>query len=117
VQKYSDYGNYLLWLAAYGAQGRIPADTERPKVPAPFDASKPLLWQHDGNGGLKLPNGIDADFNVFTGTEDEYNALLGLPRAPDPAIDWVTVQSSTAGIMVDDAIADYRQSRQNEEDA
>lgn len=28
-------------------------------------------WQWDGDGGLRLPNGVDADFNWFRGTRDD----------------------------------------------
>jgi lysozyme len=57
---------YDLWVAQWSGSNPI--------VPAPW--TKTLLWQFDGDGGLKLPNGVDADFDWFQGTEDELVAAL-----------------------------------------
>ena len=42
-----------LWVAHYGVQS--------PTVPLPWEAW--TLWQYDGDGGRKLPGGVDADFD------------------------------------------------------
>ena len=47
-----------LWLADYRA---------KPQTPKTWDAW--VFLQFDGDGGLVLPNGVDADFNVFSGDE------------------------------------------------
>lgn len=58
-----------LWLADYRAKPRIPATWKR--------------WaflQFDGDGGLVLPNGVDADFNVFDGSEAALIAYVAARR-------------------------------------
>jgi lysozyme len=57
---------YDLWVAEWTVHGL--------RVPAPW--TKALLWQFDGDGGLRMPNGTDADFDWFEGTEDELVARL-----------------------------------------
>ncbi len=41
-----------------------------PHLSKPFASRKldEMLWQFDGDGGLKLPNGVDSDFNRYRGT-------------------------------------------------
>ena len=51
--------DYPLWIASYAP---------KPTIPAPW--STWTMWQYDGNGGEKMPNGGDADFNRFNGDED-----------------------------------------------
>lgn len=70
--------DYALWLAAYVKSE--PAKGANPKVPKPW--STWLFWQWDGNGGMRLPNGIDADFCVFNGGEAELAALIRCEEAP-----------------------------------
>lgn len=69
---------YALWLAAYVTGW--PKDGDRPRVPRPWDTW--LFWQFDGNGGLRLPNGTDADFCVFNGDEDALRALATPATVP-----------------------------------
>lgn len=57
--------DYDLWMAWY-VKG-WPKAGDRPRIPAPWKDW--LFWQFDGNGGLRLPNGIDSDFCVFNGSE------------------------------------------------
>ncbi len=65
---------YPLWIAG-GAQyqngdGHVPVRNddgtwaESPPTVAGW-GSNWLFWQHDGNGGKRLPNGVDSDFDVF----------------------------------------------------
>ncbi len=49
---------YPLWIASYAA---------KPLIPAPW--TDWAVWQYDGNGGERMPNGVDADFNRFNGDE------------------------------------------------
>ncbi len=71
---------YGLWLAAYTTGGKWPAEDSDPPVPRPWNEW--LLWQWDGDKGLRLPNGVDCDFCVFNGTEDELRALTMLDTPP-----------------------------------
>lgn len=59
--------DYPLWMAWY-RQG-WPTAGDKPKVPKPW--ADWTFWQFDGNGGLRLPNGVDCDFCVFNGDEDD----------------------------------------------
>lgn len=72
---------YLYWHAEYPrtmirdirACGMEPPVLGAPKLPMPWQRAKVpyFLWQFDGNGGCVLPNGVDADFNVFAGSFEE----------------------------------------------
>jgi lysozyme len=55
-----------LWVAHWGVNN--------PKVPRPW--TKWVLWQFDGDKGLKMPNGGDADFDWFKGDESHLSYLL-----------------------------------------
>lgn len=70
--------DYELWMAWY-AKG-WPGGGSKPKVPKPWSSAR--FWQFDGNGGLVLPNGVDADFNVFDGTMEELRAFAGQAMKP-----------------------------------
>jgi GH25 family lysozyme M1 (1,4-beta-N-acetylmuramidase) len=62
--------DYDLWMAWY--RNGWPSAGDNPKVPRPFKSW--AFWQFDGNGGLRLPNGVDSDFCVFNGTRAELEA-------------------------------------------
>lgn len=66
-------GEYPLWMASYNTHGKWPLATQNPVVPSPW--TDWLFWQFDGDGGLRLPNGVDADFCLFNGTLDELLAV------------------------------------------
>jgi lysozyme len=53
-----------LWIAHYGVS--------QPSVQWPFKDWK--FWQFDGDGGRRLPQGTDSDFNWFRGTPEELKA-------------------------------------------
>lgn len=78
--------NYHLWMADYSHAGKEIADGMSPVIPEPWQPRGWLFWQHDGDKGLKLPNGVDADFDVFNGTEEEFQALIG--NSPNAATDF-----------------------------
>lgn len=67
---------YGLWMADYRAAGRWPDEGARPLIPTPW--TDWLFWQFDGDKGLRLPSGADADFCVFNGDEEAL-AELALP--------------------------------------
>lgn len=78
--------NYPLWIASYPKEVGWPKEGDKPVIPKPW--SDYLFWQFDGNGGLKLPNGVDCDFCVFNGDEEDLQKLAG--RTPNrPASDGV----------------------------
>lgn len=83
---------YPLWMAWYtsgrqGAPARWPKPGERPKVPAPW--ADWLFWQWDGNGGFRLPNGVDSDACVFNGSEGDLKAWARGPQPDRPVGDGV----------------------------
>lgn len=72
------------WAAAYGLvaawyRNGWPVQGEKPKIFKPW--TDWLFWQFDGNNGLRLPNGVDSDFDVFNGTEEDLKHLTvyGIP--------------------------------------
>lgn len=76
---------YPLWMADY--TNRWPVPGEKPKLPKPWKTWE--FWQFDGNGGLKLPNGVDSDFCVFNGDEADLARVAG--KTPVPGFDLTTV--------------------------
>lgn len=68
---------YALWMAWYTS--KWPSRGDNPRIPKPW--TDWLFWQFDGNKGLKLPNGVDADFCVFNGTEEDLQKLAYGPVA------------------------------------
>lgn len=111
----AEYARNPLWMADYSASGRVPRDDERPKIPAPWDGDSLWCWQHDGDGGLRMPNGVDIDFNVIP---DELtlsaftrsSSYWGTPVEdvePIPAV-------MRSNAMIDEAIRGYRANRVNE---
>ena len=69
--------------------GRSPEP--RPRMPRPWRTWR--FWQFDGNGGLLLPHGVDCDFCMFNGDEDELKVWArGCRPSPAPPIDLSTVR-------------------------
>lgn len=62
------------------ACGRLPPAIPNPRLPRGFTAT---IRQFDGDGGCVLPNGVDADFNIFEGSIDELRALIPRYTASD----------------------------------
>lgn len=58
---------YPLWIASY---------TSRPTIPRAWGGSW-RIWQFDGNGGRRMKNGVDADFNWLNGDEAALQAFAG----------------------------------------
>lgn len=76
-----DMANRRLWIAGgpqyKNGNGKVP-DLSKERPPRTnIWGDEWCIWQHDGDGGAKLPNGVDADFNVFNGTADEFATLCG----------------------------------------
>lgn len=68
--------DYPLWMADYKYAGKEIVDGQSPVLPSPW--TRWTFWQHDGDKGLKMPGGGDADFNVFNGSEDDLQKLAGV---------------------------------------
>jgi GH25 family lysozyme M1 (1,4-beta-N-acetylmuramidase) len=100
AEKLPELANRPLWLADYSFSGRWPTSAElgRLKPPAPW--SKITIVQHDGNGGMKLPDGRDADFNCLLGGED---LLASLTRSRS--------EHEALGLVSDRTLGDYRRNR------
>lgn len=120
---------YRLWIAGGGqylnGDGSVPRKTDRGWVDVPPTVrgwgDNWLFWQHDGNGGRRLPNGVDADFNVF-----RYD-LLDLARLDQtvehdvpsvPPLDDSNIADAVAAFhtatmtgIIEDAIHAHRQAR------
>lgn len=75
-----------LWHAQYPRLGTDSLDylaaldklrAYKPKLSHPWHSRslRELFFQFDGDGGLFLPNGVDADFNIFHGSESDLVAL------------------------------------------
>jgi len=117
----SRLGHYPLWIAGgpkyINGDGVWPESFTPPKV-AIWGADA-QWWQFDGNGGHRLSNGVDVDCNLFNGDERDLARLCreevtspGV-QAPDPA----TIAATEANVLVEDAIAEYRRTRDQGEDA
>lgn len=82
----------LLWHSQYPrlkipnilACGLQPPAIPEPTLPPPWAARgrKAFLFQWDGDGGCKLPNGVDADFNRFDGTIEQLRTICALRLSP-----------------------------------
>lgn len=105
-----------LWLADYAYQGKWVDDFALAllKPPAPWD--KITIVQHDGNGGLKLPNGRDADFNMFLGDEVALLALAGEKGqiSEDLSALASVAHAEASGLISEDEIAEFRRTRIDE---
>lgn len=113
------YAKYPLVIADYKYSGKWPTPEEVDLLPtiAPWPKAQIMAIQHDGNGGMKLPNGRDADFQVMPGGMAalvkhtrgrvvECSPDLGL-LAARPLI----TESDTFGAIKDAEIATYRAKR------
>lgn len=118
AEKIPELGMRPLWLADYTYAGRWPSDAELARLKPPAPWSHITIVQHDGNGGLKLPGGKDADFNCAL-DEAEFEALTSMRTAhatvaDDPVIDLELARHRAMGAMIEDDIARYRRERIDE---
>lgn len=115
AEKLPELATRDLWLADYRWSGRWPTVEECERIVAPRPWKEIAIVQHDGNGGLRLPSGVDADFNVLLGDEARMAQVLGIGSAPEPLAEPVVVDPgvrlATDALIVDDAIAEYRRER------
>lgn len=101
----------LLWIAGgrqyINGDGHIPDPTRESPPVVPLWGSNWTLWQFDGNGGRRLPNGVDVDWNVFRGDEAAFRTFRGLPddlpqeRATVPELEAETPPSAPSDALSD----------------
>lgn len=119
AEKEPRFANRPLVIANYKYSGRWPSDDELASLKPHAPWSRISFVQHDGDGGMRLPDGRDADFDCFLGTEDELRALASRRGSPlevlsETGVDVDLARSQMRGAIVDDAIADYRRTRIDE---
>lgn len=103
----ADYTYKSIWMSR--------AQYDAIKVPAPWDEL--TVVQFDGDGGLRLPNGGDADFDVCK-DEATFQALLdsvGQPQHENIDVDVTVAHIEANALMLEDAIDAYRATRITEE--
>ena len=120
-----DFRKYPLWIPGgkqyVNGNGAIP-DLSKEKPPIiPLWGDDWSIYQHDGNGGRKMPNGIDCDFNVFRGSEEDFARFVDSNRtykeAPPTVVEVDhTVPPSVAlmdarDVLVEDIIEEARRER------
>jgi lysozyme len=80
-----------LWHAEYPSTKRVGTAYDEalkalgsPHPPKPWASRNlsPKLWQFDGDKGLVLPNGVDADFDRFVGTLGDFDAWIAASILP-----------------------------------
>lgn len=115
-----------LWLADYTHMGKWLTREQCALTKSEAPWSKITILQHDGNGGLRLPSGSDADFNMLFGGEELLASLmndkLGVPdtvpelsvKAPEPFVDLSAAKHEQLGIITEELIRSYRQNRIDE---
>lgn len=117
AKNYAQLVRYKLWLAG-GPQydhgnGSWP-DLQTYKLPVvPGWGSDWTFNQCDGNGGRKLANGVDADFNIF---RYDFAALeqfcqVQVTTVPDLLPDLNTMMQATSNLIVEDSLHAFRQER------
>ena len=114
---------YQLWIAGGGQYENGNAGTPRRDENGVWLDKPPLVagwggnwmfWQHDGNGGQKLPGGADSDFNVYRFDLADLERLVQvLDDGPAPSFvpDMATIIAMRANVMAEDVIHEYRQER------
>lgn len=120
ARELDSFARYPLWIAGgkfyQTSNGELPnlAVDRPPAVPAWGSAWK--VWQFDGNGGKRLPNGVDADFNVFNGSAEDLREFAGLPGyvPPTPTVSALDPIAVANRHMLDEEIRAYRASRGEE---
>jgi len=74
-------------LADRRACAMLPPNLSGPTLPKAWQmrGARATLWQFDGDGGCLLPNGVDADFNEWLGTEEDFAIFCGAPVTREAA--------------------------------
>lgn len=116
VHKAPELGKYLLNLANYNVRGRWPTDDEALRLFSSAKApwTRATFVQNDGNGGLVMPNGVDSDFDIFMGSEEDLRGLL-VTQQPGfytpPHVDAAFDIARANGAIVEADIKAYREAR------
>lgn len=123
-----ELGDRPLWLADATYAGRWPSAAEISRLSTPDPWDRIAIVQHDGNGGLRMPSGMDADFNVFLGGEAELDSFMKGEHVEEAVPPTVrnddrgvlidpAVQFSTLRLITEDGISAYRRERFDESEA
>lgn len=115
----AELGSYPLWIAGgagyQNGDGHTPdLEKEHPPIVEPW-GGRWLFWQYDGNGGRRMPNGADADFNLFNGDLAALRELVGFEPPSDGSETFIHVVDAIAEAnhhMVEDSIREYRLARE-----
>lgn len=122
AKNYAQLMRYKLWLAGgpqyMNGNGQWP-DLRTYKVPVvPGWGTDWLFNQWDGDGGRRLTNGRDADFNIFRydlATLEEYCQVQSHgEQEPDTLPDMSLVHPATSMLIAEDGLHAYRQERANQ---
>lgn len=115
--KCPEFAKRKLWLADYKYSGVIPTAEQVAKLKPPAPWSEITILQHDGDGGLKLPSGADADYNVMLGGEDTLKSLTSETSTPialgeqDVSQLGLAAIADASDLIVESEIASYRRER------
>jgi GH25 family lysozyme M1 (1,4-beta-N-acetylmuramidase) len=99
----TELGDCILWFASNWKAGVVPHDGDMPSNALPglwqkdvlqTEGARGFFWQHDGNGGILMPNGADADFDVFVGSREQFNRLIGMGPENARTVDPVDIPTS-----------------------
>jgi GH25 family lysozyme M1 (1,4-beta-N-acetylmuramidase) len=103
--------DYPAGPAEYSHMGKWPAEGWHPKWNKdwPWAREDWTFCQIDGNGGMRLPNGVDSDFMIFNGDMKQLRALAGLYDAP-PNFDGPIVTRHNE--MIEELIASHQRNTQ-----
>ena len=117
VEKAPDLGRYPLVLADYTYAGTWPTGEQIAglKVPPPWFEF--AMIQFDGDGGLRLPGWLDADFDVIP-SEEKFKQLLdsvGNSRHEAIDVDITVAHAQASNLLIEDSIEAYRRSRITED--
>jgi lysozyme len=118
-----DFRQYPLWIPGgkhyVNGDGHIP-DYSKEKAPQiPLWGDDWSIHQFDGDGGRKMPNGVDCDFNAFRGTEEDFANFCdvtrkGTPEQPpvfDQTVPLDVAQVGARNLLIEDLMQEGRQER------
>jgi GH25 family lysozyme M1 (1,4-beta-N-acetylmuramidase) len=75
---------YDLTIADYSHAGSWPKDDWKPRIKQHWPWKDWRFCQIDGNGGMRLPNGVDSDFMIFNGDMKALREIAGIYDEKEP---------------------------------
>lgn len=117
ASKTPELGQYPLVLADYTYKGAWPTQEQCARLSVPGPWTEITMIQFDGDGGMRLPNGVDADFDVIP-SEEKFQELLAMcgeskhAEIQSDISELVSLMHTQAtGLVVEGAIESYRRTR------